>query len=74
MAKEQRSYIFTRVAVIMTALVLGFGGGRLIKANTLTASASDMTHAEPVAYTQAESDVIEMDYAQPIQLAVADDL
>lgn len=63
MAKEQRSYIYTRVVVIMTALVLGFGGGRLIKA-------SDMSHAEPVAYTQAESDVIETDYA----LAVADDL
>lgn len=74
MVKEQRSTLYTRCVVIATALLIGFGGGRLIKAGTLMASAQEPVHAAPVAYTQADNGDIAVEYADSVQVVVADDL
>jgi len=61
-----------RIAVIASALLLGFGGGRLIKGDAMVAQAAG-AHSMPTAYTQSDGDTV-TEYSELTVVASVDDL
>lgn len=59
-----------RIAVVACGLLLGFGGDRLVKSDTIS---KKTTHSACTAYTQSDGDTI-VEYSGMTKLACADDL